>query len=179
MLFYQRTHGGKLDGLEEYLDARYRQGYRNPLKSEKHTPTPPALAGPCWWSPFTGAGCIPCIPFDYSFETALEDYSRNDLVLLVYHWHAPTLDPMGNRSSDARVTYYGVQGAPTVFLNGQRFNDKGDGDARIKSEAEKKATSVYASVTSVINKEIEAPAPAQLKLDAERSGKGVKATVAV
>lgn len=176
---YRRTHGGKLDGIEEYLDARYRQSYRSPLKGDKHAPNRASTGRAVLAEFFTGAGCIPCIPFDYTFETALEDYSRNDLVLLVYHWHAPTLDPMGNRSNDARVTYYGVQGAPTVFLNGQRFNDKGDGDARIKSEAEKKTTSVYASVTSVINKELETPAPAQLKLTAERSGKGVKATVAV
>jgi len=177
---YRRTHGGKLDGVEEYLDGRYRKGYRNPLKGEKHTPAHASNGRAVLAEFFTGAGCIPCIPFDYSFEAALEGYSRNDLVLLVYHWHAPTLDPLGNRSSDARVAYYGVQGAPTVFLNGQRFKIEGGADdARVKSEAEKKATTVYSAVTSVINRELETPSQARLKLDAVRAGKGVKATVTV
>jgi tetratricopeptide (TPR) repeat protein len=176
---YRRTHGGKLDGVEEFLDARYRKNYRNPVKAERpatHAHTGRAVLAEF----FTGAGCIPCIPFDYSFEKALEEYSRDDLVLLVYHWHAPTLDPMGNRSSDARVVYYGVQGAPTVFLDGQKFKIEGGADdARVKSEAEKKATTVYTALTSVINRDLETPVQARLKLDASRAGKGVKATVTV
>jgi len=177
---YRRTHGGKLDGIEEFLDARYRNNYRNPVKAERSAP-PHAHTGRAALAEFfTGAGCIPCIPFDYSFEAALEEYSRNNLVLLVYHWHAPTLDPMGNRSSDTRVVYYGVQGAPTVFLDGQKFKiDGGADDARVKSEAEKKATTVFSAVTSVIDRELETPVQAQLKLNASRAGKNVKATVTV
>jgi tetratricopeptide (TPR) repeat protein len=177
---YRRTHGGKLDGIEEYLDARYRKAYRNPLKAEKHKTTRASSGRAVLAEFFTGAGCIPCIPFDYTFETALEDYSRDDLVLLVYHWHAPTLDPMGNRSSDARVTYYGVQGAPTTFLNGERFKAEGGiGDVRFKTEAEKKAPVVYSAVTSVINRELEKHAQARLKLNALRVREGIKASATV
>jgi tetratricopeptide (TPR) repeat protein len=177
---YRRTHGGKLDGVEEYLDAHYRKTYRNPLKGEKHASAHAGSGRAVLAEFFTGAGCIPCIPFDYSFDAALEDYSRKDLVLLVYHWHAPTLDPMGNRSSDARVVYYGVQGAPTVFLDGQKFKIEGGADdARVKSEAEKKAPIIYSAVTSVINRELETLSPARLKLDAVRAGNGVKATATV
>jgi tetratricopeptide (TPR) repeat protein len=177
---YRRTHGGKLDGVEEYLDDRYRKAYRNPLKAKKHKTTRASNGRAVLAEFFTGAGCIPCIPFDYSFEAALEDYSRNDLVLLVYHWHAPSLDPMGNRSSDARVVYYGVQGAPTVFLNGQRFKiEGGAADTRFKTEAEKKTPVVYSAVTSVINRELETPAHARLKLDAVRVREGIKAIATV
>jgi len=177
---YRKTHGGKLDGVDEYLDTHYRRTYRNPLKGEKHAPAHASSGHSVLAEFFTGAGCIPCIPFDYSFDAALEDYTRKDLVLLVYHWHAPTLDPMGNRSSDARVVYYGVQGAPTVFLDGQKFKIEGGADdARVKSEAEKKAPIIYSAVTSVINRELETPSQARLKLDAVRVGKGVKATATV
>lgn len=175
---YRRTYGGKLDGVEEYLDARYRQSHRNPVKGAKYVQTSARTDRTVLAEFFTGAGCIPCIPFDYSFEKALEDYSRRELALLVYHWHAPSLDPMGNRSSDARVKYYGVVGAPTVFLDGQKLTGEG-GEARIKSDAEKRAAGAYSAVTSVINKRLETPSQARLKLDAERLDKGVKAAVTV
>ncbi|MGH9936347.1 MAG: hypothetical protein ACREAM_08875, partial [Blastocatellia bacterium] len=175
---YRRTHGGNLDGVEEHLDARYRRSYRNPVKGAKYVPTSARADRTVLAEFFTGAGCIPCIPFDYTFEKALEDYSRRELALLVYHWHAPSLDPMGNRSSDARVKYYGVVGAPTVFLDGQKLTTE-DGDARIKSDAEKRSAGAYSAVTSVINKRLETRSQARLRLDAKRMDKGIEAVVAV
>jgi tetratricopeptide (TPR) repeat protein len=175
---YRRTHGGKLDGVEEYLDARYRKIHSNPVKGARYVPTSARTDRTVLAEFFTGAGCIPCIPFDYTFEKALEDYSRRELALLVYHWHAPSLDPMGNRSSDARAKYYGVEGAPTIFLDGQKFADEGV-EARVKSAAEKRAAGAYSAVTSVINKRLEAPSQARLRFDLERLDKGVKAVVAV
>src|SRR5262249_33380606 len=173
---YRRTHDGKLDGVEEYLDARYRKTHSNPVKGARYAPTSARTDRTVLAEFFTGAGCIPCIPFDYTFETALEDYSRRELALLVYHWHAPSLDPMGNRSSDARVKYYGVVGAPTIFLDGQKFADEGV-EARVKSAAEKRAAGAYSDVTAVINKRLETPSQARLKLNAERIDKAVKAVV--
>jgi len=175
---YRRTHGGNPDGVEEYLDARYRKIHTNPVKGARYVPTGARTDRTVLAELFTGAGCIPCIPYDYTFESALEDYSRRELALLVYHWHAPSLDPMGNRSSDARVKYYGVVGAPTIFLDGQKFADEGV-EPRVKSAAEKRAASAHSAVTSVINKRLETPSQARLRLEAERSGKGVKAVVAV
>ncbi|HLA09491.1 MAG TPA: hypothetical protein VJ023_02670 [Pyrinomonadaceae bacterium] len=176
---YRMIHGGSLDGVEEYLDLRYRQTYRNPVKGEKYIPTSSRTDRIVLAEFFTGAGCIPCIPFDYSFETALTDYSRREFVLLAYHWHAPSLDPLGNRSSDARVKYYEVNGAPSVFLDGQKFTVESGGDERLKSEAEKKATTVYSAVTSAVKRSLEAPSGAQLTLNAEQMEKGVKTVVTV
>ena len=175
---YRRTHDGNLDGVEEYLDARYRKIHGNPVKGARYAPTGARTDRTALAEFFTGAGCIPCIPFDYTFEKALEDYSRRELALLVYHWHAPSLDPMGNRSSDARVKYYGVVGAPTIFLDGRKFADEGV-EARIKSAAEKRAAGAYSDVTAVINKRLESPSQARLKLNAERIDKAVKAVVVV
>jgi tetratricopeptide (TPR) repeat protein len=176
---YRRTHRGSLDGIEEYLDARYRQNYRSPVKGKKYIPRSGRTDRTVLAEFFTGAGCIPCIPFDYSFETALTDYSRREFILLAYHWHAPSLDPMGNRSSDARVKYYEVNSAPTVFLDGQKFTVESGGDERVKSEAEKKATTVYSAVTSAIIRNLETPSGGQLTLNAEQMEKGVKAVVTV
>jgi hypothetical protein len=71
-----------------------------------------------------------------------------------------------NRSSDARVKYCGVVGAPTTFLDGQKFADEGV-EPRVKSAAEKRAASAYSAVASVINKRLETPSQARLRLDAE------------
>ncbi len=176
---YKKVYGGSSTSAEEFLDARYRQDYRNPVKGEKYIPTSARTDRIVLAEFFTGAGCIPCIPFDYSFESALTDYSRREFILLAYHWHAPTLDPMGNRSSDARVKYYDVNSAPTVFLDGQKFTVESGGDERLKSEAEKKATTVYSAVTSAISRNLEAPSGAEMTLKAEQMEKAIKAIVTV
>jgi hypothetical protein len=72
----------------------------------------------------TGAGCIPCIPVDYSFDTMLKEYSRQDVVLLVYHMHAPSNDPLTNHSTESRNKYYDVNSAPTIIIDGQKFENE-------------------------------------------------------
>lgn len=174
---YRKTHGGNLEGAEEYLDARYRESYRNPVKGERHSRLPGQTARVVLAEFFTGAGCVPCIAFDYSFETDLEDYSRNELMFLAYHWHAPTMDPMGNRSSDARVKYYGIKGAPTVFLDGKKFVTHDD-DARSRTEASGTAQRVYAALNARINSELQTPPQGRIKLDAKAVNGNVEASVA-
>ena len=170
---YSKTHGGKLDGIEEYLDTRYRETYRNPVKGEKYRAERGRTDRVVLAEFFTGAGCIPCIPFDYSFETTLEDYSRNELALLVYHWHAPSLDPMGNRSSDARVKYYGVVGAPTVFLNGEKFSREQDSSAN-EDRDPNTARRAYAALNSKIRANLKTAPEARIKLTVKRDGSKVK-----
>ena len=173
---YSKTHGGKLDGVEEYLDARYRETYRNPVKGEKYRAEPGRTDRVVLAEFFTGAGCIPCIPFDYSFETTLEDYSRNELALLVYHWHAPSLDPMGNRSSDARVKYYGVVGAPTVFLNGEKFSREQDSSAN-EDRDPNTARRAYAALNSKIRANLKTAPEARIKLTVKRVASNVKTSI--
>jgi len=173
---YRKTHGGKLDGVEEYLDARYRESYRNPVKGEKYRAESGRTDRVVLAEFFTGAGCIPCIPFDYSFDTALEDYTRKELALLVYHWHAPTLDPMGNRASDARVKYYGVIGAPTVFLNGERFS-RGEDSSPNEDRDPNTARRAYAALNSKIRADLKTAAELPIKLSAKRDGSNVKTSI--
>jgi hypothetical protein len=167
------VHGGKLDGSEEFLDARYREGYRNPIKAEKYERVSGQTDRVVLAEFFTGAGCVPCIPFDYSFEADLDHYSRRELAVLVYHWHAPTMDPLGNRSSDARVGYYDVHGAPTTFVDGVKFNSP-DEDSRSKSEAVNVSQRVYVQIKSRINAELKTAPKGEIKLDAKRVGETVE-----
>jgi tetratricopeptide (TPR) repeat protein len=172
---YARLNGGKLDGLERYLDDRYRASYRNPVKGAKYR-APAARSTRVALAEFiTGAGCVPCIPFDYSFETALEDFTGSEFALLVYHMHAPTSDPLSNASSQARFKYYDVHGAPTVYLDGRRFESEDD-DVRTIDGATKVAPRVYEALRSAIEKRLQTPAGATLKLEARREGERVSAS---
>src|SRR5262249_49499352 len=114
---YQKLHGGKLDGLESWLDAKYRSRPRTSVEVERYVPSagsqnPRAALAEL----VTGAGCEPCTAVDIAFDGELERYSRRELILLVYHMHAPVSDPMSNQSAEARHKYYDTHGAPTIYL---------------------------------------------------------------
>ena len=115
----------------------------------------------------TGAGCFPCIPFDYTFERVLEDYSPKDVALVVYHTHAPTIDPLGNNSSDYRFKYYALNGAPNVFIDGKKFVSEGDYNS---SEDDNKIQPVADAVYANLKSNLEIPAEARIKLNAKRDG---------
>jgi len=174
---YRQLHNGKLDGVEEFLDTRYRANEHNPLKAEKYRPTPARSRRVVVAEMFTGGGCIPCIPVDYSLDTALTEYSRDQFVLLVYHMHAPVSDPLANHSAEARNKYYGVNSAPTVLLDGAKFEN--EVDPRTVDFAVTKSQVVHKALTASINTRLEAAAKAQLELKAKRQGDLVKVTVAV
>jgi len=172
---YAKSHSGKTDGVEEYLDTLYKKAYANPVKSEKYRPTSKRTDRTVLAEFITGAGCIPCMPVDYTFEKALKDYSRKDLVLLVYHWHAPVWDPLGNYSSDSRVKYYDVQGAPTIFFDGKKSDKEGDyyGSDGEAGEIQEIADGLNGDLKS----EIEVPAGAQIKLKATQNGPNINVSV--
>lgn len=174
---YRQLHNGKLDGVEEFLDTRYRANEHNPLRAAKYRPTAARTRRVVVAEMFTGGGCIPCIPVDYSLDTALTEYSREQLVLLVYHMHAPVSDPLANHSAEARNKYYGVNSAPTVLLDGAKFEN--EVDPRTVDFAVTKSQVVHKALTTSINSRLEAAAKGQLELKARRQGDLVKVTVAV
>ena len=172
---YAKLHRGKTEGVEEYLNAEFEKTYKNPVKSEKYIKTAKRSDRIVLAEFFTGAGCVPCIPYDYTFEKALQDYSSKELGLLVYHWHAPYMDPLGNHSSDSRVKYYGLSGAPVLFIDGQKFTNDLDynGGSGEASKIQKTADGVNANLKS----DLEIPADASIDLKAKRAGEKVSVTV--
>ena len=172
---YRQLHHGKLDGVEEFLDTRYRTKQHNPLKAEKYHPTTARTRRVVVAEMFTGGGCIPCIPVDYSLDAALTEYSREQFVLLVYHMHAPVSDPLANHSSEARQKYYGINSAPTVLLDGARFEN--EVDPRTVDFAVTKSQVVHKALTAAINPRLEVAPKGQLELKAQREGDLVKVTV--
>jgi hypothetical protein len=107
---------------------------------------------------------------DKAFDAALERYSPRDLVLLVYHMHAPDTDPMVSSAAVARHKFYGMRGTPSVVLDGKQ-REFGDDNS---SE-----TAVFNGLDEAIASRLEVPAQARIALNAAMDGSivRVKATV--
>ena len=172
---YAKQHKGKTDDVEEYLNAEFRKTYHNPVTGKKYERSANRSDRTVLVEFVTGAGCIPCILYDYTFERALEDYSRRDVAFVVYDTHAPTMDPLGNNSSDARYNYYDLHGAPNVFIDGKKFEGEDDynGSEEEKSEIQPVADSVFKE----LNSDLEIPAEAKLELHAKQDGRKVTVNV--
>lgn len=172
---YAKQNNGKTDGVEEYLNKEFKKTYHNPVKSEKYKKTAKRSDRTVLVEFITGAGCVPCIPFDYTFEKVLEDYSRKDVAVVVFHWHAPTMDPLGNHSSDSRVKYYEVKGAPTLFIDGKKFEKEGDYNGGDGEQNE--IQPIADDVNDNLKTNLEIPADAEIKLKAKRNGQNVSVNV--
>ena len=115
------------------------------------------------------------MPYDYTFERVLKDYSSKDLALVVYHEHAPYMDPLGNHSSDSRVKYYGVNGAPQLFIDGKKFQN--DLDYNGGSAEGDKIQKTAAAVNANLRADLEVRAEAVIDLKAKRAGEKVSVIV--
>jgi hypothetical protein len=107
---------------------------------------------------FTGAACGPCVAADVGFEAMMERYSRQDLIVVMYHEHIPAPDPMTNAATQARFHFYGGNGVPSYTVDGLGFQSGGG--------SKEMAKGFYQRVNPVIEKRLETAAEANLKLDA-------------
>jgi len=72
---------------------------------------------------FTSSTCPPCASLNSSFDPLLASNNVNtggDVNAIKYqvNWPSPGNDPSYNAHSAARVSYYGITGAPSVLYNG-------------------------------------------------------------
>ena len=168
---YRKTHQNSLAGLEEMIDAKYERAFPTPVKIEAYQPTSARTDRTVLAEIFTGSGCGPCVPVELSFEALLERYQRRELVVLIYHQHVPSPDPMTNPSTLARAQYYGVRGVPSVELDGNKVMHRGGTRGLTKFN--------YDQFIPVIEKKLETKADAQIKLDAVMSDAVIKVQVRV
>ncbi len=125
---------------------------------------------------FTGAQCPPCVPADVAFDALAKTYKPTELVLLQYHLHVPDHDPLTNGDSDKRSDFYDVEGTPAAFLNGEKVKGpEGQGIGGFPEHAEGR----YHYLKKEIDRRLAAEAPAGLKVNAERKGTRVEATVEI
>jgi tetratricopeptide (TPR) repeat protein len=168
---WRKSHGGSLDGLEEELDARYHKGYSGLVPVTRYQPTGKRSSRAVLAEVFTGAACGSCLASDLGFEAMMERYSRQELIVLMYHQHIPAPDPMTNPASEARFEYYGGVGVPSYTIDGLPPQSGGGGKDL--------ARAFYQRVNPLIEKRLEVAAEASLKLDASLEDGVVKVTAHV
>ena len=170
---YKKIHDGSMEGLETMLDREYNRLFPNPLKVEEHQPTEKRSGRVVLAEIFTGAGCPPCVAADLAFDAAMERYSRKDLAVVAYHVHVPRPDPMTNPDTEARYKVYQVSGVPTFAI---------DGKTTIGGGGRERTKEVYdgpKGFNQDIEKDLELPAEAGLRLTADLNSGEVRASVLV
>ena len=65
---------------------------------------------------FTGTWCPPCANADPSISRIADEYSSNDLLVLMYHLSSP--DPYINTASNTRASFYNIAYVPTAIVDG-------------------------------------------------------------
>jgi hypothetical protein len=111
---------------------------------------------------FTGTQCLPCIAADVAFDVLAKTYKPTEVVLLQHHLHIPSFDPLTNPNSEARARYYGVNSTPNIFFNGK--HEAGGGGSLAAAENR------YKQFRGVVDRLLEEPAKAAVRLGADRHG---------
>jgi hypothetical protein len=107
----------QLDRVEKILDEQY---VKNAIPFQPEPARPSEKSNRVVvFELFTGAECPPCVAADIAFDALLQSFTPSEVALLQYHLHAPRADPLTNADSEARSTYYGVDGTPTCFIDGK------------------------------------------------------------
>ena len=166
---YKTAHNDSLDGLEGALDAKYKATTANPVHADTYTATPARSKRLVLAEVFTGAGCVPCIAADLAFDAAMERYSRQDLGVVMYHMHIPLPDPLTNKSTVERAKFYSINSVPSYAIDGSLLGGGGGDRSATKR--------IYSRIVPDVERQLEAPPGAELKLEAALAGGVVKATV--
>lgn len=169
---YKQLHNKPITELEKTLDAAYQKMYSSPIKVERYAASPSRTKRIVLAEIFTSTSCPPCIAADLSFDAVLQRYGRDEVAVLMYHYNAPTLDPMTNLSTEARAAYYSVDSTPTYMIDGKQAESGGDSNRE-------EATSFYKSLTQRLEKRLVTQARADIKLNAFLQAGAVKVTTTV
>src|SRR5262245_54739343 len=167
---YRKTHKDSLAGLEDWLDEQYRRAFPNPLHVKPYKPRSSRTDRVVLAEIFTGAACGPCVAADLAFDAALERYQRRDLAVLMYHLHIPRPDPMTNAATQSRAAFYAVRGVPNYRIDGQAGGGGGSRDM---------TAAIYDRFNPKIEKQLETPSRAEIKLETALDGGTVKVRATV
>ncbi len=167
--FYQKIYPNNLNGLEEWLDAKYRQDFPSPIQPERYQPSAKRTSRLVLIEAFNGSACAPCVATDLAIESALKRFSTNELAVIAYHVHIPDVDPLTNLPSEIRRGYYGIRAAPTLYLNGVLISNTGGNRTQ--------STVFFERLKSVMEGSLETAASAEIKLTTMRQNSLIKVSV--
>jgi thiol-disulfide isomerase/thioredoxin len=162
---FAKVKGDSSESLDDYLDGVYRKRFPNPIHDEPYNKTPARTDRAVLAEIFTGSGCPPCVAADLVFDSALERYSRRDVVVLMYHQHIPRPDPMTNPATLARAKFYKVNGVPSYAIDGKLASGGGP-----RSYAEE----MWNKVNPDLEKRLELAPNGKVQVDASLDGSSVR-----
>lgn len=169
LTLYRAAHGGSDAGLEAELDSRYATVYPPPFTPAPH---PPVQAGhTALLELFTGSSCAPCVGADIAVEAILQQYTRDQVVVLEFDEHVPAPDPLANPASVARGDLFEVGTTPNYVLDGKRIPLYGA--PRAASE------DVYKHLLRPLDVQLARPSGVALTLSATRDAAGIIHATAV
>ena len=167
---YNTVHGS-LEGLDDAVDAFYRNKFPNPVKPDPYVATSARSNRVVLFELFTGSSCFPCVAVDLALEGVLARYPPDAVAVLAYHGNLPQPDPMVVSAGRARAASYKLGGIPAHFVDGAGKDD-GWGDTDRSPE-------VYRRFTTDIDAALEVPAQAKLAATASTDGRSVRARITV
>ena len=165
---YKKAHGSDA-GLDAAIDKVYAEKLPNPAKPTPYKPTAARSDRLVLAEMFTGAGCPPCVSADLALDAMLERYPADAIVAIAYHANIPQPDPMVVSGGEVRRKFYGVNGVPTIEI---------DGMAKVGGGGREDAPHTYAGPGYVptIDRELEVPAKAAVTVHASSDGAKIKVT---
>jgi hypothetical protein len=124
---------------------------------------------------FTGAHCRPCVAPALACDALLKTYKPADVVLAQYHLHVMGANPLTNPAAEARRKYYDpdTDETPLLLIDGKEVPKAKVGGVAVHAKAR------YDDLRKLIDKELERPAGARIKLDVQRKGDKVDMRAAV
>jgi len=167
---YAKANNGSMKGFNEFLDAKYLKLYPSPVTVTHYTPSAKRTNHTALAEVFTGSGCPPCVAADLGFDAMMERYKRDELTVLMYHLHIPRPDPMTSLATQARAKYYKVESVPSYVV---------DGRSSVGGGSREMTQNFYDRVNPDIEKLLEKPSGADVKLDVVLENTTVKARVAL
>lgn len=165
---FRALNGDSVAARESYLDQRYAQIY----PPQKHTPpsTPISSGRAVFAEVHTGAGCPPCVAADLAFDAMLEEFSRRQLIVVMYHQHIPRPDPLANDDSAALWAERKGRGVPTYLI---------DGISKIGGGGRKDVAGMTTSLRKQIEERLTQTPQANLRLTATRSATAIQVGIDV
>jgi tetratricopeptide (TPR) repeat protein len=161
---YAELHPGSgPEAFNEMVGQRYAKTFVNPVKDSGPPPQPAHPQHVVLEELFTGAGCEPCMAPDLATEAALHRYTRDQLVIAIYHNNAPDSDPLTNDTGEARAKYYATGGStPHVFVDGK--------ERELEEGQPSHAQSSFDLLTKIVDPLLAQPSDATLNVKADRHG---------
>jgi tetratricopeptide (TPR) repeat protein len=172
---YTKAHGNAA-GLEDDINARYLKLPKAP-KPAPYTPTPRRTDRLVVLEMFTGSACPPCVAADLAMDAALDRYPPDGILALAYHQHIPGPDPMTTTEGDARRQFYGVNGVPTLHIDGAIV--AGPDGGTFGGGGRDRMPEVFEKYTGQIETELESASEAVLAVRAAMAGDKVTVTADV